>query len=57
MKYRVYDVITDETVMIDGEEAEFDHLSDAEDASMKINVQLQDAIATDVQTVFEYGDE
>jgi len=57
MKYRVYDVVTDETVMINGEEAGFDHLSDAENASMKINVQLQGALATDVQTIFEYGDE
>jgi hypothetical protein len=56
MKYCVYDATTDEIISINGK-SEFNHLSDAEDASMMLNFQLHDALATEVRTVFEYGDE
>ena len=53
MKYRVYDVITNETVawFKDGQRADADETAEAR------NKELKDELSTDVEWVFEHGDE
>ena len=51
MKYRVFDIITNETISVE------DSLVKAQQVEDYYNTTMQDVLASDTEFIFEYGDE